>query len=196
MSQHAGAGSALPEKSPEDAARAVVDRLLGATITSPAVHDEGEPMATPTDAAAPATATSREVIGAVYEAFGRGDVAAILERLAPDVAWDVWPDNFAQRADVPHLRPRRGREEVAEFFTAVAEQTLYEFTVQGLVADGDTVVVVARVDFGTPNGGRYADEELHLWTLGDDGLVHAFRHYVDTAKHIAAVGGEDTTATA
>jgi hypothetical protein len=25
--------------------------------------------------------------------------------------------------------------------------------------------------------------------------VHAFRHYIDTAKHIAAVGGQDTTAT-
>lgn len=154
-------------------------------------------MATPTHSAAPSAPTgAREVVGALYEAFGRGDVAAILERLAPDVAWDVWPDNFAQRADVPHLRPRRGREEVGAFFVAVAEQTVHEFTVQRLVADGDTVVAVVRVDFGTPSGGRYADEELHLWTLGDDGLVHAFRHYVDTAKHIAAVGGEDTTATA
>ncbi|MEJ2862149.1 nuclear transport factor 2 family protein [Actinomycetospora flava] len=153
-------------------------------------------MAASTGSAAPTTTVdARAVVGAIYEAFGRGDVAAILERLAPDVAWDVWPDNFAQRADVPHLRPRRGREEVAAFFGVVAEQTLHDFSVQGLVADGITVVAIARVDFGTPNGGRYADEELHLWTLGDDGLVHAFRHYADTAKHIAAVGGEDTTAT-
>jgi uncharacterized protein len=154
-------------------------------------------VATPTESAAPsAPAIARDVVGAIYEAFGRGDVAAILERLAPDVAWDVWPDNFGQRADLPHLRPRRGREEVAEFFTVVATQTLYDFVVEDLVADRHRVVALARVDFGLPNGGRYADEELHLWTLGDDGLVHSFRHHVDTAKHIAALGGEDTTATA
>jgi hypothetical protein len=33
----------------------------------------------------------------------------------------------------------------------------------------------------------YTDEELHLWTFGDDGLVTRLRHYVDTAKHIAAM---------
>jgi uncharacterized protein len=151
---------------------------------------------TDTDTAPRAPISAREVVGTIYEAFARGDVTAILEHLSPDVAWDIWPDNFGQRADLPHLRPRRGREEVAEFFAVVAEQTPYAFTVHDLLADGSTVVAVASVDFGLPNGGRYADEELHLWTLGEDGLVQSFRHYVDTAKHIAALGGEDTTATA
>jgi hypothetical protein len=41
--------------------------------------------------------------------------------------------------------------------------------------------------------GRVRDEELHLWRFGSDHKVTAFRHYVDTAKHIAAWNGEDTT---
>jgi len=34
----------------------------------------------------------------IYAAFGRGDVNAILDCLADDVAWESWSDNFAQRA--------------------------------------------------------------------------------------------------
>jgi ketosteroid isomerase-like protein len=31
-----------------------------------------------------------ETVQKVYEAFGRGDVPAILDELADDVRWDVW----------------------------------------------------------------------------------------------------------
>ena len=35
------------------------------------------------------------------------------------------------------------------------------------------------------------DDAVHLWTFGPDGEVTASRHYVDTAKHLAAACGED-----
>jgi hypothetical protein len=45
-------------------------------------------------------------------------------------------------------------------------------------------------------GGRFRDEELHLYTLDEDGKVARMRHYVDTAKHVAASrGGHDTELT-
>jgi hypothetical protein len=31
-------------------------------------------------------------VGAIYAAFGCGDIAAILDRLAPGVAWEAWFD--------------------------------------------------------------------------------------------------------
>jgi len=34
---------------------------------------------------------------------------------------------------------------------------------------------------------------IHLWTFGDDGRVTRLRHNRDTAKHLAAARGEDTT---
>ena len=46
-------------------------------------------------------------VSAIYEAFGRGDVGAIMERLADDVRWEDWPDNSAQavpRAVAPSSR--------------------------------------------------------------------------------------------
>ena len=39
-------------------------------------------------------------------------------------------------------------------------------------------------------GGRYRDEEIHLWTFDNAGKVVRLRHYTDTAKHIAAFQGQ------
>ncbi|MEP6659342.1 MAG: nuclear transport factor 2 family protein [Acidimicrobiales bacterium] len=62
-------------------------------------------------------------VTALYEAFGRGDVPAILERLADDCAWEAWSDNSAVKAGVPWLQPRVGKAGVAEFFAVVASWT-------------------------------------------------------------------------
>ncbi len=51
------------------------------------------------------------------------------------------------------------------------------------------IVIEATV----PGGGRYRDEEMHLWSFDADGKINRLRHYTDTAKHIAAASGEDTT---
>lgn len=141
----------------------------------------------------PVTTSNAATVTDVYAAFVRGDVSAILDRLADDVAWDDWPDNFAQRAGVPHMVPRRGKAEVAEFFGVVGSYTVPDFAVLDIIGTGRQVVAQARASFALPGGGRFTDEELHLWTFDDDGRVSRFRHYVDTAKHIAATRGEDTT---
>ena len=140
------------------------------------------------------SAANAEVVQGIYEAFGRGDVAAILEPLAEDVRWEHWDDSFAQRAGVPSLTPRVGRDAVAEFFAMVGTWEIGEFAVLDVLAGERQVVVQVVIDARLPNGGHYRDEELHLWTFGPDGKVTALRHYVDTAKHIAAARGEDTTA--
>lgn len=36
----------------------------------------------------PAHSTHLDSVTAIYEAFGSGDVAAILDRLSPDVRWE------------------------------------------------------------------------------------------------------------
>ena len=116
----------------------------------------------------------------IYEAFGRGDIPAILERLAPDVEWESWEDNHATRGEVPYMVPRRGRDGVGEFFGEVAKIGVEDFEVLDLMASERQVVAEIRIVTA-----HFTDEELHLWTFGDDGLVSRFRHYNDTAKHIA-----------
>lgn len=131
------------------------------------------------------TRSTADTVSEIYAAFGRGDIPAILASLAPDVVWDVWPDNSAQRAGVPHLQARRGPEEVSGFFAGIADWSVNDFRVLDVIGTGRRVVAEVAVDFTLPGGGRLVDEELHLWTFDDAGRVAAFRHYCDTAKHIA-----------
>jgi ketosteroid isomerase-like protein len=143
-----------------------------------------------TTAANPNTAT----VAAVYEAFGRGDVPCILDQLANDVLFDAdWTDNHGQRAGVAHLMPRRGPAQVAEFFALIASWQVEQFQVLDLIGSGDQVVAEIRAGFQLPNGGQLIDEELHLWTFNALGKVVRFRHYVDTAKHLAVAAGPHST---
>jgi uncharacterized protein len=132
---------------------------------------------------------SIKTVQTIYDAFGRGDIPAILEQLAEDVRWEAWSDNHAQAADVPWLRPLVGREAVLQFFGVVGGFQFHDFQVRSLMAGGNQVAADLLVDATVPSGVRMQDEEMHLWTLDDSGKVSRFRHYVDTAKHIAAARG-------
>ena len=59
-----------------------------------------------------------EAVKALYAAFGRGDIPAILELMSEDVRFDPWADSFAHRAGVPWLEPRSGRDGVGRVLRA------------------------------------------------------------------------------
>jgi len=130
-------------------------------------------------------------VGAIYEAFGKGDVPAILATMADDVEWEAWADNSAVKAGVPWLVPRRGPAEVAKFFEAVGQMEIVDFQVLNMMEGGNQVAVEFILEAKLPawGGGYYRDEEMHLWTFNDAGKVVRLRHYTDTAKHIAAYQG-------
>ena len=168
---------------------------------APQILRAGREAANPTkgprvNTTAPAGAKPANVatVEAIYEAFGRGDIPAVLGHLSEDVSWEHWADSFAQRAGVPSLEPRAGRDGVAEFFALVGQFEITEFAILDVLASDAQVVAEVVIEASVPGGGRYRDEELHLWTFDDTGKVSRMRHYVDTAKHIAATRGEDTTA--
>jgi ketosteroid isomerase-like protein len=130
----------------------------------------------------------------IYAAFGRGDVPAILDKIAPNCRWESWENNQAQRQGVPTLQPRTGPAGVADFFAAVGELHIDDFQVLDMLAGERQVAVEVVIAYSTPAGGYLRDEELHLWTFDERQQVVRLRHYVDTAKHIAAFAGENTTA--
>jgi ketosteroid isomerase-like protein len=140
--------------------------------------------------------TPSETVAAAYEAFATGDVPGLLAMLADDVSLeDHGVPSAAQQAGHPLLRLRRGKDEAASFFAEVGALTPYAFTVHEILghpATG-TVAALVTVDFGLPNGGRYQDAEVHVWRVAADGLVTSVRHVVDTAKHLDAHRGVDTT---
>jgi uncharacterized protein len=134
------------------------------------------------------------IVSDLYAAFGRGDLAAMLAPLAEDVSWDAdWADLFSQRAGIGVVAPRRGIDGAREFFALLDTFQVHDFRVLDLMASPTQVAAQIVIELTYPSGGRVRDEELHLWRFDDDHKIAALRHYVDTAKHIAAWNGEDTT---
>jgi uncharacterized protein len=131
-------------------------------------------------------------IQTVYEAFGRGDIAAILDQMADDVTWEQWEsDNTAQEAGVPWVLPRKGRAGVMDFLQDVAAGLeFHSFEPRNLLEGGSQVAATISIDAtAKATGERFQDEEIHLWTFDDTGKISAMRHYLDTAKHIKVVKG-------
>jgi uncharacterized protein len=126
-------------------------------------------------------------VTAIYAAFGKGDIPAILDQMADDVQWEAWADNTAQKAGVPWLQPRQGKEGVLAFFQLLGGgMNVTEFQVLSIMGGGNQVAVEFVIAAVIPSlGTSYRDEEIHLWTFNDAGKVVRLRHYTDTAKHIA-----------
>jgi ketosteroid isomerase-like protein len=127
-------------------------------------------------------------VGGIYEAFGRGDIDFILGQIADDCVWESWLDNHGQKAGLPPMKPRQGRAGVAEFFAYVATMQIEDFQVVDMLASERQVVVELQISIALADGGRLTDEELHLYSLDDEGRINRMRHYVDTAKPIKAYG--------
>jgi ketosteroid isomerase-like protein len=118
-----------------------------------------------------------ETVQAIYAAFGAGDVPAILERLAEDVEWE----HDSVDHGIRWLKPRRGRNDVVNFFASLGDLQFHRFEIRNLLTGGDQVAAVLHVEHtDRATGKRFTDLELHLWTFGADGRVTRFRHVVDT----------------
>lgn len=130
-----------------------------------------------------------DTLQAIYQAFGKGDIPAILSRLSPDVKWDAWEDHSAQRAGYELLQARTGPQDVAGFFQCLGAHKIHEFKLLDIMAGERQAAAEVFIDFTyAPTGQRVRDEEMHLWSFGEDGRVTRFRHYIDTGKHARAAG--------
>jgi len=128
-----------------------------------------------------------QTVQSIYEAFGRGDIPAILAQLAEDVAWEY------DKADagIPWLVPRRGRAEVAKFFEALGLCDFQKFQPKTLLEGDRLVVALNDVDFTVRATGQAVSEvdEVHLWHFDAAGRVARFCHKTDTLRHWRALQG-------
>lgn len=129
-----------------------------------------------------------ETVQAIYAAFGRGDIPAILSHVADDATWEAWADNSAQKAGVPWLKPRKGPAGVAEFFQVVGTMQFHDFQVLSIMDGGNRIAAELFIDVTLANGNRFQDEEMHLWSFNEAGKITNLRHYADTHKHMKAAG--------
>jgi ketosteroid isomerase-like protein len=127
-----------------------------------------------------------QTVQEIYGAFGKGDVPAILSKLADDVEWDT-----DAAGDVPLNKPRRGRDGVGEFFAATQLDDFTNFSPTTFLESGNVVVALIDVAFTVKATGKSMTQldEVHIWRFDNEGKVASFRHRVDThAQHLAFKG--------
>lgn len=133
--------------------------------------------------------TNIDTVHAVYTAFGRGDITAIMNVLADDIDWDY----AITDAGVPWLRPRTGHPGALDFFQSLSAVEFHKFEPKMLLANDN--VVVALIDFAglVKATGIEIDEEdeVHIWHFDEAGKVARFCHKLDSHQHWAAHTGID-----
>lgn len=131
-----------------------------------------------------------QTVQQIYSCFAQGDVPGILEKMDDQVLWENWADNHAQKAGVPWLQARQGKEGVLGFFQYLgSSMQIKDFQVLSFMDGGQQVAVEFVIEADIPaTGGHYRDEEIHLWTFNEAGKVVRLRHYADTLKHARAAG--------
>ena len=123
-----------------------------------------------------------DVVQRTYEAVGRGDIPAVLDLMTDDVEWI-----FQGPPAIPFAGTRRGRGEVAEFFSLVGETLEFQqFEPREFVAQGDSVVVLGyERNLITPTGRTFEQEWAHVYTLRVGKIAKA-RFFEDTAPYVVA----------
>ncbi len=130
--------------------------------------------------------TNIKTITAVYEAFGRGDVAAILDAVTDDVDWAA----EAASSAAPWYGARHGKEAVAAFFSAFGStMEVSEFTPVSVAASDTDVLTVVRFQARSRGTGKTAQMNLHHYFRFRDGKIAYYRGTEDTAQTEAVLRG-------
>jgi ketosteroid isomerase-like protein len=120
-----------------------------------------------------------KIISEVYEAFGRGDVAAILGAVADDVDWAA----EASSSGAPWYGVRHGRDEVAKFFEDFGTtMEVEEFTPVSFAANDTDVHSVVRFRAHSRATGKTVAMNLHHFFTMRDGKIAYYRGTEDTAQ--------------
>lgn len=128
--------------------------------------------------------TNIKTIAQVYEAFGRGDVAAILDMVTDDVDWAA----EAASLTAPWYGVRHGKDAVTQFFTDFGSaMEVDEFTPLTFAANETDVLTVVRCRTRSRRTGKSAAMDLHHLFRFRDGKIAYYRGTEDTAQTEAAL---------
>jgi uncharacterized protein len=112
-----------------------------------------------------------------YEAFGRGDVPAVLENFHTDVEWHA-------AEGLPWGGVHTGRDAVAQDVFGPLMAAFDDFTInhERFIDSDDFVVALGRYSGKGKQGGKPLDAAFaHVWEF-EDGKLKRFYHHTDTVK--------------
>jgi ketosteroid isomerase-like protein len=118
------------------------------------------------------------LIRGLYDAFGRGDIQHILDRITDDVDWvNEGPET------IPYAGTYKGRAEVPRFFQALGSTTEGgRVTADEVIGQGDKVFTLGRFTATVKATGKRIDVPIaHLFTVRS-GKVSRWVGLTDTAR--------------
>ena len=122
---------------------------------------------------------SVDVVRGVYQAFGRGDVPAVLGAMADDIEWH-------EAEGMPYGGVYHGGEAVAQNVFGPITQDVVDFavTAEEFIGSGDAVAAVVRyTGTGKATGKQLNLPVVHVWDVRN-GKLAQFRQFIDTAKFL------------
>lgn len=136
------------------------------------------------------TEENLDVIRRGYEAFGRGDINALLESFDEQINWVTpGPPELATSGN------RTGRQAVAQFFTAVNDTfEIQRFEPREFLAQGDRIVVLGSETARVRTTGKVLELDwVHVFALRNRKVI-AFQEFFDTAAVMAAMSASHAAA--
>jgi uncharacterized protein len=125
-----------------------------------------------------------KIIQDVYDAFARGDVAAVLDAVADDVDWAA----EAAGSGAPWYGVRHGKGGVGQFFEAFgAAMEVEEWAPLAFAASDADVHTVVRIRTRSRATGKSVAMNLHHFFTLRDGKIAYYRGTEDTAQTEAAL---------
>lgn len=126
---------------------------------------------------------STVLVQAIFGAFLRGDVPAILDKLSDNVEWVVGTSSDV----VPLFGAYKGKAAVQEFFVKLSEaEDIKVFDPNEYIAQYDKVIALVHTEATVKKTGKaFNQDTVMVWTIKDGKVTH-FRAYDDTAAAAAA----------
>ena len=119
---------------------------------------------------------NQQTVQGLYEAFGRGDVPAMLAALSDDVDW-----RLDGPASVPYFGQYKGHGGVVDFLTKLGSNVEMErFEPREFISKGDKVVVLGGERGRVKPTGRGFEQEWAMVFTVSGGKIKSFRCYEDT----------------
>jgi ketosteroid isomerase-like protein len=119
-----------------------------------------------------------KVVEGIYDAFGRGDIDAILAVVTDDVNWASEPESTI----APWHGVHKGKGELPSFFIEIGKNLeVTEFTQLSYTSNDTDVMVVSRFGMKVPATGKSGSMDLHHWFRFENGKVAFYRGTEDTA---------------
>jgi ketosteroid isomerase-like protein len=124
-----------------------------------------------------------EAVQRLYEAYGRGDVDAVLAELSEDVDWAAEAAGDA----VPWWGSFAGKGEVPRFFKEIGSNVeVTEFEPVSFTSNDTDVVAVVHWAYTVRSSGKTAAMHMQHWYRFADGKIVFFRGSEDTEQSARA----------